>query len=119
MAYLAACDVFCLPSWSEGFGIVYLEAMAHGKPVIAVQGQGIAEVLAGRDAGILVPPRDAAAVTGALAMLLGDPQAAREMGARGRKLVEEEFSLEKWVGKTVALCEQVVADWGQRSPGGR
>ncbi len=41
MEYMASCDIFSLPSQNEGFGVVYLEAMAQGKPVIGCQGEGI------------------------------------------------------------------------------
>ena len=48
MDYMAIADIFSLPSWQEGFGMVYLEAMAHGRPVIACEGEGIADVIEGR-----------------------------------------------------------------------
>ena len=44
MEYMASCDIFSLPSWQEGFGVVYLEAIAHGKPVIGCRGEGIEDV---------------------------------------------------------------------------
>lgn len=95
MAYMDCGEIFCLPSWSEGFGIVYLEAMAHGKPVIAVEGQGIADVVRNNQTGILVKPRDAACVADAIRTLLDNPQMAREMGSRGRELVYNDFSWDK------------------------
>jgi glycosyltransferase involved in cell wall biosynthesis len=58
MHYMSAADIYCMPSWYEAFGIVYLEAMMHGKPVIAVQGQGISEVIEHGKTGLLVPPKD-------------------------------------------------------------
>jgi teichuronic acid biosynthesis glycosyltransferase TuaC len=92
MGYLAACDLFCLPSWSEGFGIVYLEAMAHGKPVIAVEGQGCAELIERHQTGLLVPPRNAEAVAGAIRHLLNHREEARTMGQRGHDLVHQHYS---------------------------
>ena len=92
MAYMDACELFCLPSWEEGFGIVYLEAMAHSKPIIAVEGQGIANVVRKHGTGLLVPPRDVDAVASALRQLLDDPGAARAIGKKGHELVYNEFS---------------------------
>ena len=77
----AACDAFCLPSHYEAFGIVYLEAMAQGKPVVGSTAGGIPEAVA--DAGLLVPPRRPDALAGALARLLEDATLRRDLGRRG------------------------------------
>ena len=106
MEYMDCCEVFCLPSWSEGFGIVYLEAMAHGKPVIAVDGQGITDVVRGSQSGILVKPHDADAVTDAIKTLLDNPQEARQMGERGKALVYGEFSWDMNAEKLLELYRQ-------------
>jgi glycosyltransferase involved in cell wall biosynthesis len=103
MAYMDACEIFCLPSWLEGFGIVYLEAMAHGKPVIGVQGQGVERIVREHQTGLLVPPRDADAVARAIETLLGEPQRAQQMGHRGRQLVLQEFSWEKHAERLLTL----------------
>lgn len=92
MRHMEACSVFCLPSWAEGFGIVYLEAMAHGKPVIAVEGQGIASIVSGARSGLVVPPRDAIATAAALRELLDHPDESLAMGWRGRQTVIQEFT---------------------------
>jgi glycosyltransferase involved in cell wall biosynthesis len=63
--------VFCLPSRQEGFGIVFLEAMAAGLPIVAARAGAVPEVLGG-DGGVLVPPGDPAALAAALERLLGD-----------------------------------------------
>ena len=77
----AACDVFCLPSHYEAFGIVYLEAMAQGRPVVGTTAGGIPEVVA--DAGLVVPPRRPEALAGALMRLLEDATLRRELGRKG------------------------------------
>ncbi len=83
LAEVAAADLFSLPSWQESFGIVYLEAMACGKPAIGCETQGAEDILRpGRD-GLLVAPRDVDSLTEALGSLLRNPDLARAMGKSG------------------------------------
>jgi len=90
-ACYSACEIFALPSRSEGFGLVYLEAMACGKPVIGgVQG-GAPEVIQDGVTGYLVPHGDAVQLATSIETLLADPALGKEMGARGRQRVEYEF----------------------------
>jgi len=81
-------DIFCLPSVQEGFGIVFLEAMACGLPVVATLAAAIPEVVPDRRAGLLVPPGDVAALAHALIELLARPSRRAEYGAFGRAYVE-------------------------------
>jgi glycosyltransferase involved in cell wall biosynthesis len=81
-------DIFCLPSVQEGFGIVFLEAMACGLPVVATLAAAIPEVVPDRRAGILVPPGDVAALAHALIELLAQPSRRAEYSAFGRQYVE-------------------------------
>lgn len=87
----AACDIFALPSRGEGFGLVYLEAMAFGKPVIGGAHGGAPEVIADGVTGYLVPHGDAVQLATSLNALLSDPLQARKMGERGKQRVEGEF----------------------------
>mgnify|MGYP001228245011 FL=1 len=84
--YVSA-DIFCLPSVQESFGIVFLEAMAAGLPVVACRAAAIPEVVEDGVTGLLVPPRDPAGVAGALEALAVDPERARAMGEAGRHAV--------------------------------
>jgi phosphatidylinositol alpha-1,6-mannosyltransferase len=86
-----ACEIFALPSRGEGFGLVYLEAMACGKPVIGGAHGGAPEVIDDGKTGYLVQHGDAGQLATSLDALLADPALGREMGARGRERVEREF----------------------------
>ncbi len=108
MQYMANCDIFALPSWEEGFGVVYVEAMAHGKPVIGCQGEGIEDFVEHGRTGMLVKPRDVDSLVEALDFLLGHPEEAKAMGERGRKLVLENYTWEKNAEKTIAVYEEVL-----------
>jgi len=90
-ACYSACDVFALPSRGEGFGVVYLEAMACGKPVIGGLHGGAPEVIQDGVTGYLVPHGDAIQLATSIETLLADPVRAKEMGARGRQRAENEF----------------------------
>ncbi|MBM5823166.1 MAG: glycosyltransferase family 4 protein [Cyanobacteria bacterium K_Offshore_surface_m2_011] len=76
--------VFCLPSIQEGFGIVFLEAMASGLPVVSTTATAIPEVVPHGKAGLLVPPRDPTALAEALLQLLTDPELQAQQRAYGR-----------------------------------
>ena len=85
--YVSA-DVFCLPSVQEGFGIVFLEAMAARLPVVACRVAAIPEVVSDGLTGVLVAPRDPAALAGALESLLEDATRATRLGLAGRQRAE-------------------------------
>lgn len=91
IACYQACEMFALPSKGEGFGLVYLEAMACGKPVIGGTHGGAPEVIEDGVTGYLVPHGDAAQLAMSIETLLSDPNMAQKMGARGRQRVEREF----------------------------
>ena len=86
-----ACEIFALPSRGEGFGLVYLEAMACGKPVIGGAHGGAPEIIQDGVTGYLVPHGDAAQLATSIETLLREPELARQMGERGKKRIENEF----------------------------
>jgi glycosyltransferase involved in cell wall biosynthesis len=92
---LQAMDIFVLPSYSEGVSLALLEAMGAGLPVIATAVGGTPEAVTEGVTGLLIPPRDAAALAGALERLLSDPDLAKKLGEKARKAVAEKFSLER------------------------
>lgn len=93
-AELAACDVFALPSELEGFGIVYLEALAHGKPCLAAQAGGAPEIVRAEQTGLLCPApvaENLAALCAAL-VRLRDPALRQRLGEGGRAYVQQHHS---------------------------
>lgn len=90
-ASYAACEIFALPSSGEGFGLVYLEAMFHGKPVIGGAHGGAPEVIQDGITGYLVPHGDAPQLATSIETLLADPALAHRMGERGKQRVERDF----------------------------
>ncbi len=111
-AYYEACDVFCMPSVerSEQFGLVQLEAMYCSKPVVATRlGTGVEYVTIDGETGLLVQPKSPEALSTALRSLLGDAALRARMGAAGRRRVEEVFSVEQMVSKTVDVYRRVLA----------
>ncbi|MEI7666397.1 MAG: glycosyltransferase family 4 protein [Synechococcaceae cyanobacterium ELA263] len=84
-AWYRRASIFCLPSIQEGFGIVFLEAMASGLPVVSTTATAIPEVVPHGEAGLLVPPRDPPALAAAILSLLGDAALQQRLRAFGRR----------------------------------
>ena len=84
LAEMAKHRFFVMPSVREGFGIVYLEAMANGCVTIGTEGEGIADLIASGKNGFLVPPDDPQAVVGVTEWCLQHPKAADAIAERGR-----------------------------------
>jgi glycosyltransferase involved in cell wall biosynthesis len=96
--YARAAVVAC-PSRREGFGVACLEAMAHGRPVVATAVGGLLDLVVDGETGLVVPPRDPGALRAALERLLADPDLRRTYGAAARRRAAERFS---WHGVTDA-----------------
>ncbi|MBM3269292.1 MAG: glycosyltransferase [Candidatus Sericytochromatia bacterium] len=103
---LAAADVFCLPSLSEGLPLAIAEAMAAGLPVVATPVGGVPEIVQDGETGFLVPPGDAGALAARLAALLADARLREQMGAWGRLRASRHFSLERMATRFEALYER-------------
>jgi phosphatidylinositol alpha-1,6-mannosyltransferase len=87
-AEYARADVFCLPSRQEGFGIVFLEAMAAGIPIVAARAAAVEELLGDGECAVLAPPGDEVALATALGRLLGDAAERRRLSGAGRRRVQ-------------------------------
>ena len=91
VACYSACEIFALPSSGEGFGLVYLEAMACGKPVVGGAHGGAPEVIDDGRTGYLVQHGDAGQLATSLETLLADPALGQQMGNAGKLRVERDF----------------------------
>ncbi|HLN42613.1 MAG TPA: glycosyltransferase family 4 protein [Acidimicrobiales bacterium] len=87
-----AVDVLAVPSFTEGFPLVIVEAMLAGIPVVASNVGGIPEMVVDGETGLLVPPGDAPALAAALERLLGDPELRAAVAARSRSVAEQSYT---------------------------
>lgn len=106
--YLSAVDIFCLPSLQQGFGIILLEAMALGRPVVASGVGGILSVLEDNRTGMIVPPSDSRALADCLLSLLKNPERTRKLGIAGQNIVEDRFMVTRMVDDMLALYNDVI-----------
>jgi glycosyltransferase involved in cell wall biosynthesis len=105
---MQASDVYCLPSFSEPFGISALEAMACGRPVVGTNVGGLGHLIR-PEGGRAVPAGDAAALAGALAELLRDPDLRRDMGSFNRALVESHYSWDAVIDELESVYDELSA----------
>jgi len=92
---LEMADIFVLPSLYEGFGLAAAEAMWLGRPVIASEVPGIAEVIESGVTGVLVPPADAEALAAAIASLWEDEARRETLGQAAQQVARERFDVSR------------------------
>jgi glycosyltransferase involved in cell wall biosynthesis len=107
---MAEFDIFVLPSLWEPFGMVLLEAMANGVPVVATDVDGVADVVVHNETGLLVPPADPRALAEAIVRLLSSPRLGQAMGKRGRERCSRVFSIEKMTQRFAAVYAAALAE---------
>ena len=99
-------DIFTLPSFGEGFGLVLLEAMACSKPVVATDVMSIPEIVQQGKSGLLVPAQDVSALAEALDTLIEDPELRDRFGKAGFQRARAEFTVERMVRKTAEVYQE-------------
>jgi glycosyltransferase involved in cell wall biosynthesis len=106
-------DIFVLPSIvdsrgdTEGLGVVLLEALSFGLPVIASNVGGIPDIVEDGKTGILIPEKDPVAIADAIEKLLSNWEDAKLMVLRGQDMIRERFSLEKIADKLVRIYDHL------------
>lgn len=111
--YYWSCDVFCAPSTgSESFGLILLEAMAAGKPIVTCDIPGYRTVMADGQEGLMVPPEDEEALAKALTRLLRDPAGRQVMGQRGR-VKAQAYTWERVSEQVLIYYQELMALRGQ------
>ena len=106
---LAASDVFTMPSFEEPFGLVYLEAMAMQKPVVALNNGGTPEVVEHGVTGLLSTPYDVPSYAENILSLLRDPELRLRLGRAGRKRVREHFEARRMAADAGAAYERIAS----------
>jgi len=106
----AALDVLLAPSLWEGFGLVFLEAMALGIPIISTAVSAIPEIVIDGETGWLTPPRSTDAISAALQEALSDGGKREARGQQGRARLETHFSVDRMVEQTVAIYRRLEAN---------
>lgn len=102
-AVFAALDLLLAPSLWEGFGLVFLEAMALSVPILSTRVSAIPEIVLDGETGWLIPPRDSAATAAALREALSDPITLRARGLQGRRRLDAHFTVTAMVERTLTI----------------
>lgn len=107
---LSNLNISVLSSLSEGFSNTLLESMAAARPVVATRVGGNSEIVIDGTTGYLVPPENPEDLADAITILLQNPQKAMAMGAAGKKLVEEKFTIESMVNSYERLYKSLLSE---------
>ena len=107
-ALLAGCDLFLLPSTSEGFSIATIEAMAQGVPIIATQSGGPEEIITPEVDGVLIPPGSSELIAQAVTRLAAAPEERERLRRSAASTVAQRFSLERQVAAYEAISRDVL-----------
>ena len=106
-----SCDVVIYPTiGEEPFGLVPLEGMACGKPVVVTKSGGLVESIIDRKTGFVIEKRDSKALAEKIELLLEDKKLARQMGKAGRRHVVENFSRQRMTQELIELYEEALAE---------
>lgn len=103
---LSAADVFVMPSIQESFGLMAIEAMACGTPVIVFEGTALPSVI--KTGGLVVPTKDSRALAESIELLIKDNDLRKKLGKQARQIAEDEYSLELYVNRHLNIYEKVI-----------
>jgi glycosyltransferase involved in cell wall biosynthesis len=112
---LAQSHIVCLPSLREGVPKVLIEAAACGRAIVTTDAPGCREIVRHGVNGLLVPVRDSRSLAEALRLLIENPSLRASMGAKGREIVVEEFSVERVVNETLGVYRELLASGADSS----
>lgn len=107
--YISAIDIFCLPSLQQGLGVMMLEAMALGRPVIASGVGGVVSVIQDNVTGLIVPPSDSRSLADRIIELLQDRERARTIAAAGQQLIRDRFNETRMLDEVIQVYREVQA----------
>jgi glycosyltransferase involved in cell wall biosynthesis len=105
---MASLDLLVHPTSGEGFGLVLLEAMTQATPIVATRVGALPEIVEDGVTGVLVPPRDAPALSASIERMLGDSAILRSMGDAGRQRFERLFTINRMVTETLEVYEKLL-----------
>ncbi|MBV9357803.1 MAG: glycosyltransferase family 4 protein, partial [Chloroflexi bacterium] len=108
-ALFGALDLVAHPSTEEPFGLAIVEAMACAKPVVAIDGGGVPEIIQANRNGVLVPAEQPTAMAGAIVSLLRDPDTAHRLAEQGRARVLDQFTPSRQAAAMLDVYRRVVA----------
>ncbi|MDB4891924.1 MAG: hypothetical protein JWL61_3779 [Gemmatimonadetes bacterium] len=112
---LGAADAFVMPSIQESFGLMAVEAMACGTPVVVADGTALPQVIDAPVGGVVVPPMDREALIGALKQLLDNDELRAKIGVQARQLAEREYSLDLYGQRHLRLYAEVIERHAERT----
>jgi glycosyltransferase involved in cell wall biosynthesis len=105
---LGACDVAAFPSRADGFPRALIEGMSQGVPAVVSDSGGMTEVVTDRQNGLIVPTQDPAALSQAIQLLYDDRELVRRYGENARATIADEFSVERFCEKTLAVYDDLL-----------
>jgi glycosyltransferase involved in cell wall biosynthesis len=101
----SSCDIFLMPSIAESFGLMAIEAMASGRPVVVFHGTALTDVTFAPDCGVLVKQGDARGLCKAVERLMAHPEECELRGALSRELAEKNYSYDRYLGQLLKVYE--------------
>ena len=113
--FYRALDFFVMPSIAEAFGLMAIEAMACGKPVLSFQGTSLPEVTFAPDVGLAVPMRDSAALAAAITSWVDSPDEVRARGLKAREVAEGHYGIDLHVDRLMGVYRDVIARRAHRT----